>query len=59
MTAQHVLEFLLVFSAVEDEPVGCGIADAVAENHVQAKAHLVDEVVHVAFEAAIVIAGEK
>ena len=35
------------------------IAEAVAEDDVQSKADLVDEVVHVAFEAAIVVAGEQ
>ena len=44
--------------AIEDEPVGFGVAEAVAEDDVESPEDLVDEVAVVHFEAAIVVAGE-
>src|SRR4051812_17673061 len=53
-----VLERLLDARAAVDEPARPRPADAVAEQQVQAPAHLVDEVVHVALMAAVVVAEE-
>ena len=57
--SQQILESLLVLGSVEEEPVGPRVADAVAEDGVQPERHLVDEVVHVAFQAPVVVAGEQ
>src|SRR5437879_6559689 len=54
-----VFELLFVRRATFDEPICPGIAHAIAEQQVQAPADFVDEVVHVAFQRAVVIAGEK
>src|SRR5262245_57959373 len=56
---QRVLEFLLLLGAVADEPMGARVADAVAEDEIEPPADLVDEIVHVAFEAAVVVAAEQ
>lgn len=58
MAAKVVLESLLVSSAVKDEPPCSGIADTVAEDNIQSEEDFVDEVIHVAFKTAIIIAGE-
>ena len=50
--------FLFVAAAIQHEPVGLRIADAVAEDGVQTKARLVDEIVHVALDRAVVVAEE-
>src|SRR3954468_8067225 len=54
----EALENLLVQRAVEHQPVRLRIIDAVAECDVESPGDLVDEIVHVIFEAAIVVAGE-
>src|SRR5262249_51786353 len=59
MAAQILFELSFVAAAVEEQPPGPRIPDAVAEDDVQAEADLVDEVVHVALEAAVVVAGEE
>lgn len=57
--AYVILEFLLVLRAVQQKPSCTRIADAVAEHQVQPPCHLVDEVVGVAFEATVIVAGEQ
>src|SRR5215467_12624067 len=59
MPTEHVLILLLVFGATQNKPVGSWITYAIAEYQVQPPAHLIDEVVHVAFEAAIIVAGKN
>src|SRR5664280_1315662 len=58
MPAKVVLECLLVFGPVRNQPVCARVADAVAENDVQPKPNFVDEVVHIAFKATVVVARE-
>ena len=38
------------------QPIGPRIADAVAEDGVQAEARLIDEIIHIALDGAVVIA---
>src|SRR3981081_3080566 len=56
---QQRLEGQLVLGPVEDEPVRLRVAHAVAEDSVQPEGDLVDEVVHVALQTPVVIAGEQ
>ena len=56
---QVALEVLLVARAVEDQPVGLRVAEAVGEGEVEPKGNLVDEVVVVGLTAAVVVAGEE
>src|ERR1035441_3706558 len=58
MSAKVVLECLLVFGTVLNQPIRAWVADAVAENDVQPKPNFVDEVVHIAFKATVVVARE-
>src|SRR5690349_2739647 len=58
MTAQNVLERLLVLGPALQQPVGPRISNAIAENQIESKRNFVDEVVHVGLEAAIVVAAE-
>src|SRR5215813_1480832 len=58
MPAQNILVLLLPLGAIQDQPVGGGISHAVAEYQIQSPSNLINEVVHVALETAIVIAGE-
>src|ERR1700739_1757786 len=58
MTAQEVFELLLVLGTVKHQPVSGGIADTIAESQVQPPSDLVDEIIHVAVEAAIVVTGK-
>src|SRR5580658_7723682 len=59
MPPQKVLEELLILRAFRYQPVGPWVADPVAEHGIQSKAGFVDEIVHVAFEAAIVVTCEQ
>ena len=54
-----MLEGLFVFRAVGDEPVSPWIANAIAEDDIQSEGDFVDEVIHVAFEASIVVTHEE
>ena len=45
-------------ASIPHEPIGSRIADAVAEDGIETEAGLVDEIVHVAFDRAVVIAEE-
>src|SRR4029077_12180473 len=56
VTAQEFLVFEFVSASIENEKIGSGVADAVAENDIETKAHLVDEIVHVALEASVIVA---
>src|SRR6266849_10832518 len=58
MDTNIVLECLLIFRAVENQPVGLWIANSVTERGVQSPSNFVDEIIHVAFQATIVVAGE-
>src|SRR5580765_7176604 len=57
--AQEVLELLLVLRPMKQQPVGPRVANAIAEHEVQAPTDLVDKVVHVAFQAAVIVACEE
>ena len=59
MPEQVIFELLLVRRAAGQQPVGAGVTDAVAEQQVQSPSHLVDEIVHIAVERAVVIAREE
>src|SRR5580700_9169886 len=59
MTAEKILELLFVFGAVKNEPPGCRISDAVAEDKIKPPANLIDEVIHIGFQAAVIIARKK
>ena len=58
MYTNIVLESLLIFRAVENQPVGFRVANSVTEHGIQSPGNFVDEIIHVAFLAAIVVAGE-
>src|SRR5262249_20846134 len=58
VTAKVFLELALVPASIQDKPVGPGVSDTVAEDDVQPEADLVDEIVHVSLEAAVVVAHE-
>src|ERR1700683_3873838 len=53
----HILP--LVAASIQDEPVGGGIADAVAERSVQSKARFINKIVHITFDAAVVVAAKN
>src|SRR5882757_6089986 len=54
-----ILELLLVLRSAIQQEAGAGIADAVREDEIEPIGDLVDEVVHVAVEAAVIIAAEE
>src|SRR6185312_13977832 len=56
MATQDVLEDALVAGPSEEQPARLRIPDAVRERRVQAPGDLVDEVIHVALDAAVVVA---
>src|SRR5690242_10966666 len=58
VTANEILKLLLVLRALEKQPVRRRITNPVTENHVQSKRDFVDEVVHVTFQAAIIITAK-
>src|SRR5262245_62034901 len=58
VVVQILLERLFVGGPVVEQPAGARVAETVAEDSVQPPRDLVDEVVHVAFKAAVVVAGE-
>ena len=57
--AQEGLELLLALGAVQEQEPGGRVADAIGEHEVQAERGLVDEVVHIAVEGAVVVAAEQ
>jgi len=59
MPPKEVFEFLFVRGAAGKQPARPRISDAVREHYIQAEGDLVDEVVHVAFQAAIVVTGKQ
>src|SRR5205085_7377832 len=59
VAAQKIFIFLFILAAVEDEPVRARITDSVAEDGVQTEARLVNEIVHVTFDSAIVVAEKN
>src|SRR5215472_9067647 len=56
MTAVEVLELSLVRTAIEKEPPRPGITYRASEGGIKTKARLVNEVIHVRFHAAVVVA---
>src|SRR5271169_2856759 len=58
MPAEEVLELLLVLRAIQNKPVCPWITKSVAEDDVQSKTYLIDEVVHIAIQAAIIVTRE-
>ena len=58
MVEQVSLEILLVPGAVEDQPAGTRITEAVREGEIESEGDLVDEVVVIGLAAAVVIASE-
>ena len=59
MAPQGIFELLFPLRALFDQPAGSRIADPVAEDQIQPPGHLVDEVIHVALQAAVVVAGKE
>src|SRR5205809_673066 len=59
MYTQVVLKSLLIFRAAENQPAGLREANSVTEEGIQSPGNFVDEIIHVAFQAAIVVAGEE
>src|SRR5207302_10643441 len=58
MYTQVVLKSLLIFRATENQPAGLREANAITEDGIQSPGNFIDEIIHVAFQAAIVVAGE-
>src|SRR5829696_10152642 len=58
MAPEEGLELLLALGTVEQQEARLGVTDAVAEGGIEAEGDLVDEIVHVALEAAVVVARE-
>src|SRR5437660_697055 len=58
MYTNIILESLLIFRAAKNQPVGLRVANSVTEHGIQSPGNFVDEIIHVAFQAAIVVAGE-
>src|ERR1700758_73151 len=56
MTAVEVLELLLIRAAIEEEPPRPGVTYCASECGIKTKARLVNEVIHVRFHAAVVVA---
>src|SRR3954447_5108068 len=59
MAALEALELLLAPSPLGEQPVRAGITNRVGKSEVQPEARLVDEIVHVCFVAAVVIAAKE
>src|SRR4029077_4020967 len=57
--ADEMFKFLLVLGAIQDQPITTGITYAVAENEIQTPGDFVDKVVHVAFQAAVIVTREE
>ena len=58
VSSNELLELLLVLCALKKKPICCRITNSVAENDVQSKGDFVDEVVHVSFQTAVVVAAK-
>src|SRR6478672_12368684 len=58
MAAQYRFIFLFVLGSIKNQPVCCWIADAIAEYQIEPPPDFVDEVVHVAIETAVIVAGK-
>src|SRR5215471_4677653 len=58
MYANIVLECLLIFRTIENQPIGPRVVNSIAERGIQSPGKLVDEIIHVAFQATIIVAGE-
>jgi hypothetical protein len=59
VTAKEFLVFSFVGTSIQDEPIGSWIADAVAESGIETEAGFVDKVIHVALDAAVVVAEKN
>src|SRR4029077_3742687 len=59
MPADEMFKFLLVLGAIQDQPITTGITYAVAKNEIQTPGDFVDKVVHVAFQAAVIVTREE
>src|SRR5206468_10895336 len=57
--ALEALEVLLEPGALGKQPGGRGIGDEAREREVQAEAGLVDEIIHIGFVPAVIIAAEE
>ena len=56
--SNEILKLLLVLRALEEQPVCSRISDSITEHDVQPKRDFVDEVVHVTFQATVVITAK-
>src|SRR5258708_1643428 len=59
VTEDVVFELLFVIGTALYQPARLGVADPVAEQQIESPADLVDEIIHVGFQRAVVIAREK
>src|SRR5260370_4160403 len=59
MYTQVVLKSLLIFRAAKNQTAGLREANSVTEHSIQSPGNFIDEIIHVAFQAAIVVAGEE
>src|SRR5207245_8489760 len=59
MYTQVVLKSLLIFRAAKNQSAGLREANSVTEHGIQSPGNFIDEIIHVAFQAAIVVAGEE
>src|SRR5438874_7585851 len=58
VTTIIVLETLLVSGTIQNQPPGPRIVNHVTERYIQYPGNFVDKIVHVAFQAAVVVARE-
>src|SRR5437588_6814498 len=59
MPPQHILVRLFILGAIQHQPIRPGITYSVAEHQIESPSYLVDEIVHVAIQAAVIVAGEN
>jgi len=59
MMALESLEILLSPSPLCDQPIGLRIGNVTGKRQIETKSGLVDEIVHIGFVAAVIIAAEE
>ena len=58
VSSNEILKLLFVLCSLKKKPVCYRITNSVAENDVQSKGDFIDEVVHVSFQTAVVVAAK-
>jgi hypothetical protein len=59
MTPEVFLIVSLIDATIAHQPIRSGITDPIAKGRVQPKACFVDEVIHVALDAAVVVTAKN